>query len=58
MRILDNEKGVRTLEDVGVDGHHLDVIKRMLHEPYGIILISGPNWFGKVNYSLCDVSRA
>ncbi len=47
MRILDNEKGVRTLEDVGVDGHHLDVIKRMLHEPYGIILISGPTGSGK-----------
>ncbi len=47
MRILDNEKGVRTLEDVGVDGHHLDVIKRMLKEPYGIILISGPTGSGK-----------
>lgn len=47
MRILDNEKGVRTLEDVGVDGHHLDAIKRMLHEPYGIILISGPTGSGK-----------
>ncbi|MFN3693076.1 MAG: GspE/PulE family protein [Candidatus Paceibacteria bacterium] len=47
MRILDNEKGIRTLEDVGVDGHHLDVIKRMLKEPYGIILISGPTGSGK-----------
>lgn len=47
MRILDNEKGVRSLEDVGVDGHHLDAIKRMLHEPYGIILISGPTGSGK-----------
>lgn len=47
MRILDNDKGVRTLEDVGVDGHHLEVIKRMLHEPYGIILISGPTGSGK-----------
>jgi type IV pilus assembly protein PilB len=47
MRILDNEKGVRTLEDVGVDGYHLDAIKRMLHEPYGIILISGPTGSGK-----------
>ncbi len=47
MRILDNEKGVRTLEDVGVDGHHLDAIKRMLNEPYGIILISGPTGSGK-----------
>jgi len=47
MRILDNEKGVRTLEDVGIDGHNLEVIKRMLKEPYGIILISGPTGSGK-----------
>lgn len=47
MRILDNEKGVRTLEDVGVSGHLLEAIKRMLTEPYGIILISGPTGSGK-----------
>ncbi len=47
MRILDNEKGVRTLEDVGIDGYHLETIKRLLHEPYGIILISGPTGSGK-----------
>ncbi len=47
MRILDNEKGVRTLEDVGVTGHLLGSIKRMLNEPYGIILISGPTGSGK-----------
>ncbi len=47
MRILDNEKGVRTLEDVGIGGHQLESIKRMLHEPYGIILISGPTGSGK-----------
>jgi type IV pilus assembly protein PilB len=47
MRILDNEKGVRTLEDVGVTGHVLESIKRMLSEPYGIILISGPTGSGK-----------
>lgn len=47
MRILDNEKGVRTLEHVGVGGYHLKAIRRMLNEPYGIILISGPTGSGK-----------
>jgi type IV pilus assembly protein PilB len=47
MRILDNEKGVRTLEDVGIGGYHLATIRRMLKEPYGIILISGPTGSGK-----------
>jgi type IV pilus assembly protein PilB len=47
MRILDNEKGVRTLEDTGIHGKHLQTIRRMLTEPYGIILISGPTGSGK-----------
>lgn len=47
MRILDNEKGVKTLEDVGVTKHILDSVKRMLAEPYGIVLISGPTGSGK-----------
>ena len=47
MRILDNEKGVRSLEDVGIDGHLLTTIRRMLSEPFGIILISGPTGSGK-----------
>lgn len=47
MRILDNDSGVRGLEDTGVAPHHLDTIRRMIKEPYGIILISGPTGSGK-----------
>lgn len=47
MRILDNERGVRSLEDVGVSGYLLEVIRRVIKEPYGIILISGPTGSGK-----------
>jgi len=47
MRILDNERGVRTLEDVGVSGHLIETIRRVVKEPYGIILISGPTGSGK-----------
>lgn len=47
MRILDNERGVSTLEDTGISPHNLDVIRRMIKEPYGIILISGPTGSGK-----------
>jgi type IV pilus assembly protein PilB len=47
MRILDNERGVRSLEDVGISPHILEVIRRVIKEPYGIILISGPTGSGK-----------
>lgn len=47
MRILDTSVGVRTLEDTGVSGHILKLIRRAIAEPYGIILISGPTGSGK-----------
>jgi type IV pilus assembly protein PilB len=47
MRILDNEKGVSTLEDTGISAYDLQTIRRMIKEPYGIILISGPTGSGK-----------
>lgn len=47
MRILDNEKGVRTLDVTGISSNHLEVIRRVIKEPYGIILISGPTGSGK-----------
>lgn len=47
MRILDNEKGVTSLEDAGIAPRHLGIIRRVIEEPYGIILISGPTGSGK-----------
>jgi len=47
MRILDNVRGIRTLEDTGVSEHNLKIIRQMIKEPYGIILISGPTGSGK-----------
>lgn len=47
MRILDNIKGVSTLEDTGISPYDLQTIRRMVKEPYGIILISGPTGSGK-----------
>jgi type IV pilus assembly protein PilB len=47
MRILDNTRGVTKLEDTGILPHHLEAIRKMKDEPYGIILISGPTGSGK-----------
>lgn len=61
MRILDNEKGIKSLEKTGIAQHHLDTIRRMIKEPYGIILISGPTGSGKTTtlYAmLAEIDRA
>ncbi len=47
MRILDTEAGVRSLEDTGVSKHNIELIRKAIKQPYGIILISGPTGSGK-----------
>lgn len=47
MRILDTSKGVRSLQESGISPNNLEIIKRIVKEPYGIILISGPTGSGK-----------
>ncbi len=47
MRILDTEAGVRTLEDTGISKHNIELLRRAIQQPYGIILISGPTGSGK-----------
>lgn len=47
MRILDNERGIRSLDDVGISPHLLKMVRKAIKEPYGIILISGPTGSGK-----------
>ncbi len=47
MRILDTQSGLLTLDKLGVQGRDKDVIERMIKEPYGIILITGPTGSGK-----------
>jgi type IV pilus assembly protein PilB len=47
IRILDQEKGVRALNDLGLSEHNVKAIKDALEEPYGLILITGPTGSGK-----------
>ncbi len=47
MRILDRSAGQRTLEDLGFIKRNLEVVREIVQQPYGIILISGPTGSGK-----------
>ncbi len=47
MRILDKEKGIKTLKDLDLREDDLATLKRALEKPYGLILITGPTGSGK-----------
>lgn len=47
MRILDQEKGVKTLDQMMLSPKNLQMIKEAMARPYGLILISGPTGSGK-----------
>lgn len=47
MRILDQQKILLKLEDLGIIDENLETFSNMIHSPYGIILITGPTGSGK-----------
>lgn len=47
IRILDKEKGVKTLEELGFLKEDLKQIREILKKPYGLILLTGPTGSGK-----------
>jgi type IV pilus assembly protein PilB len=47
MRILDQEKGVKKLDDMFITPKNLAYIKEAIQRPYGLILITGPTGSGK-----------
>jgi type IV pilus assembly protein PilB len=47
MRILDQAKGLKKLDEMGLSKENLALIKKAIKRPYGMILISGPTGSGK-----------
>ena len=47
MRILDQEKGIKTLEELGLSATNLATLKRAIQASYGMILVTGPTGSGK-----------
>lgn len=47
MRILDTGKGVWTLDSMGFPINELEIIRKAVKRPFGLILISGPTGSGK-----------
>jgi MSHA biogenesis protein MshE len=47
MRLLDQSSGLLRLNNIGMKGKVLEDFKKMLHLPYGLILVTGPTGSGK-----------
>ena len=47
MRILDQAKGVRGLDQIGLSDKNLAILREAINKPYGMILITGPTGSGK-----------
>jgi type IV pilus assembly protein PilB len=47
MRILDQERGVKSIDELGLSDINLKMLKKAVKRPYGLILVSGPTGSGK-----------
>src|SRR3989339_416025 len=56
MRILDSDKGVKPLDQLGLSERNLNIIREAIDKPYGLILITGPTGSGKTTtlYSMMN----
>lgn len=56
LRILDREKGVVPIHQLGLDGAALEMLKLMIARPEGIVLVTGPTGSGKTTtlYSILN----
>jgi len=56
LRILDRQKGIVPLDGLGLETGQLDLLKRLISRPEGIILVTGPTGSGKTTtlYSILN----
>ena len=47
IRVLDPAVGLKTFEDLGLEGKNLEMLKKAVQRPYGLILATGPTGCGK-----------
>ncbi len=47
LRVLDPKEGLKTFEDLGLEGRNLEVVKKGMKKSYGLILVTGPTGSGK-----------
>jgi type II secretory ATPase GspE/PulE/Tfp pilus assembly ATPase PilB-like protein len=57
LRLLDKTESRFTLEGLGMDGEVLSSFARLIHQPHGIVLVTGPTGSGKTTTLYAALSR-
>lgn len=47
LRLLDKQAGRIRLESLGMEGRDLEILRKLIYRPYGILLVTGPTGSGK-----------
>ena len=47
LRILDSDRGVKPLDQLGLSERNLKMVREAMNRPYGLVLITGPTGSGK-----------
>ncbi|NDV27189.1 type II/IV secretion system protein [Desulfovibrio sp. JC010] len=57
LRILDRSKNILNLEDLGLKGADLELFRKVLAQPHGIVLVTGPTGSGKTTSLYAGLSE-
>ncbi|CCO23197.1 GspE/PulE family protein [Maridesulfovibrio hydrothermalis] len=57
LRILDRSKNILNLEDLGLKGQDLALFRKVLAQPHGIVLVTGPTGSGKTTSLYAGLSE-
>ncbi len=47
LHVYEKAAGPRPLEDLGLDDHNLSLLRGMIHQPHGLVLVAGPAESGR-----------
>jgi general secretion pathway protein E len=57
LRLLDKSQSMFTLEGLGMSGEVLTAFERLVHQPHGIVLVTGPTGSGKTTTLYASLGR-
>ncbi len=57
LRLLDKTESMFTLEGLGMSGDVLSAFQRLIHQPHGIVLVTGPTGSGKTTTLYASLGR-